>query len=240
MERIKRKDIKHDEFVDTSFKILRVIEEHPKRLLTAIGGLLAIVVIVSGVMTWNKKSAESTADELSRAQAAQVGTIALDGNPQPNRPYNPSFESADQRMKEALGRLASAAEGSGQGAKLANYLHGTLLLESGDAAAAVAELKKSAEALGSDPTVGGGVREVYALALEKSGAHDEALTVWEELAAEDSGYPRDLGLFGLARVLAQTGDAAASRSAYEEIVELYPESPVLAKAKDALAASGGQ
>ena len=234
MNRIRRKDIKHDEFVDTSFKLLHVIEEHPKTLLSIVAGLLGLVIVVTGVWSYLEHEKMKAADAFSRAQAAQMGVIARDGSPNPTAPYRPTFKDAAQRQQVALERLGKVAEGSGMAAQLAGYLEGVTLLEAGETDAAVARLEESVATLGEDPTLGGGVKEAFARALEQKGRLERALAIWKELIAEGSNYPRDLGLLGQARVETALGRAETAREAYQEIIDLFPQSPVAAKAREAL------
>lgn len=234
MDRITRKEMKHDEFVDGTMRLLRVIEENPRPLLWSAAAILALVVCVSGVWTFLNSRRDAAADLLSRGEAAYFAPVAEDGSARPDDPYNPSFPSEELRTEATLARLEKAAGGFGPGARLAEYLEGAVLLEAGRPDQAVEMLQQALDALGSDPTLGGPVKALLATALEQTGQGERALELWAELSDEGSGYPRDLALFALGRSQQRAGQADKARETLQEIVDLYPDSPMVGRAKEIL------
>lgn len=234
MDRITRKEMKHDEFVDGTMRLLRVIEENPRPLLWSAAAILVLVLAVSGIWTFLNSRRDAAADLLSRGEAAYFAPVAEDGSARPDDAYRPSFPSEQARTEATLSRLEKAADGFGPGAKLAGYLEGAVLLEAGKPDQAVEKLQGALEALGSDPTLGGPVKSLLATALEQTGQGERALELRAELADEGSGYPRDLALFALGRSQQQAGQTDKARETLQEIVDLYPESPMVSRAKEIL------
>jgi len=234
MDRITRKEMKHDEFVDGTMRLLRVIEENPRPLLWSAAAILLVVVAVSGVWTFLSSRRDAAADLLSRGEAAYFAAVVEDGSARPDDPYNPSFPGEEARTEAALSRLEEAAAGFGPGAKLAEYLEGAVLLEAGKPDQAAEKLQQALDALGSDPTLGGPVKALLASALNQTGQRERALELWAELADEGSGYPRDLALFALGRSQQKAGQTDKARETLQEIVDLYPESPMVSRAKEIL------
>ncbi|HHN75032.1 MAG TPA: tetratricopeptide repeat protein [Acidobacteria bacterium] len=236
VDRLTRKEIKHDEFVDGTVRILRVLEENPRPFLIGAGVILGLVVAVSGFWTFSRMQADKVADKLSRGEAALLAPVVDDGSARPSDPYSPSFESDEARLEAAIERLEEAASGMGSGAQVALYLQGKALLEAGEVDKAITKLEAALAALGSDPTLGPASRALLAGALERAGQYERALELWAELADEGSGYPRDLALFALGRCQSKAGKSDEARQTLEEIGELYPESPVLERARQLLGA----
>lgn len=234
MSRIARKEIKHDEFVDGTMRVMRVIEENPRPLLYSVLGILAIVVVITGGWTYVHHQMDQAADLLSRGEAAYFGQVVTDGGETSQDPYRPTFESDEARLAAAVDRLKEAEEGMGSAASVARFLRGSALLEQGALDESVAELEIAAAELGDDPSLGAAVKALYATALERSGANDRARELWVELADEGSGYPRDLALFGLSRALRGTGETEKARETLQELVDLYQESPLVERALQAL------
>ena len=237
MARITRKEIKHDEFVDSTWRIVERLEENIKPIIFGAVAIVAVVAIVLGIATWQKARARAGADLLARGQAALSAPIAAEDAPRPDAPYSPTFASRDQRYSEALTRLQEAAEeGGGTAGRLATFLRGVALLEAGRAGEAVAPLETAVNRLGDDPSIGGSVRARLAQAHLENGQLEEAAGIWRALADEDGSFPGDLALLELGGVHEASGDLEAARAAYNELIEVYADSPLRSQAEERLAA----
>jgi predicted negative regulator of RcsB-dependent stress response len=237
MARITRKEIKHDEFVDSTWRIVERLEENIKPIIFGAVAIVAVVAIVLGIATWQKARARAGADLLARAQAALTGPIASQDAPQPEAAYSPTFASQDQRYEEALTRLETAAEeGGGAAGRLATFLRGVALLEAGRAEEALAPLEAAVDQLGEDASIGGSVRARLAQAHIETGQLEAAAEIWRNLADEDGSFPGDLALLELGGVHEARGDTAAARAAYNELIEVYADSPLRSQAEERLAA----
>ncbi|MFN7965144.1 MAG: tetratricopeptide repeat protein [Acidobacteriota bacterium] len=233
MDRVERKQLKQDEFVETTRTLVHRIEDNPKPWLYGAVGVVAVVA-VSLVVNW-LISGQSTkaSDLLTRGQAAMVAPVGGEA-PRPNDPYRPVFSSEAERAKAAIDRL-NEASGSGVLGESARYLHGVALLESGDAAGAVRELETAASSLGSDVSLGPIVRAALAGAYSANNQHDKALEVYTTLAADTNGwYPRDLALAGKARAQEAKGQKADAKGTWEQLIDLFPQSSLVTDARSAV------
>ncbi len=220
MERITRKDLKHDEFVDQSFRLLRILEEHPRTLMLSIGAILLLVIAITG--TWNLLGAraEKHGDLLSRVNAAMSAPLASDARPaNPSSDFHPVYADEASRTAATLERADEAVSG---GVDLALLLKAGTQLDANDAAAALESFDEAERELGDDPTFGVLIKEARARLLGVTGRYDEARAVWEALGAEDSGYPADLALLGRAQLDKDTGKVEEAMATLDEILELYP------------------
>jgi len=234
MDRQERKKIKQDEFVDWTMRLFQHMEENPRPWI--LGAVAVIVVIVGGfgLHTWSRHRAEAAADLFTRAQAALEAPLARDEAPKPDDPYRPTFATPEERLAEALKRLEAAEATPAPLGDLALWLHGEALLEQGKADEAVEELRRAADRLGDDPTMGGPVKAALAKGLAAAGKYDESVALWEELTDAEAGYPGDLAWEGLAKAREAKGDAEGARAAWQQVLDLYPQSPVAAAARVAL------
>ncbi|MBP7149774.1 MAG: tetratricopeptide repeat protein [Acidobacteria bacterium] len=238
MDRVSRKKIKQDEFVDSTMHVFEWVEQHPKPLLYGAGGIVLAVLAVWGFMTFTARSASRASELLAQGQAALDAPVVANQPAKPADPYAPTFSSANERAQAAAKRLEDAAGRWGTPGHLARYLHGVALLRGGNAAGALTELQQAEDDLGGDPTIGPLVRAATAEALLQAGRTADAVEQWRKLATADSGYPRDLALEGLGRALEKAGNRDEAAKSYRELTDLYPNSPVLADAKRALARLG--
>ncbi len=234
MDRLDRKKIKQDEFVDWTMRLFQHMEENPRPYV--LGAIAVIVAIVGGfgLHAWSRHRAEEAADLFARAQAALEAPLARDEAPRPDDPYRPTFASPEERLAEALERLEAAESAPTPLGDLALWLHGQALLEQGKAEDAVAEMREAADRLGDDPTMGGPVKASLAKALAAAKKFDESAALWEALTDAESGYPGDLAWEGLAKVREAKGDTEGAKEAWQQVLDLYPESPVAAAARLAL------
>jgi tetratricopeptide (TPR) repeat protein len=235
MARITRKEIKHDEFVDSTWRIVERLEQNIRPIIIGGVAIVVLVAVASGVLAWQKARSKAGADLLSRGQAALVAPVAVEQSPQPDAPYTPTFQSEQARYEEALERLSRAAESGGAPGRVAHYLRGVALLEAGRTGEAVEVLERAADRLGDDPTIGGAVRARLAHAYQQSGKQDAAAEIWRELADEDGAFPADLALLELARLHQALGDVSAARDTYNELIEVHADSPLRSQAEEGLA-----
>ncbi len=234
MDRLDRKQIKHDEFVESTFKVFQWFEAHPKPFLIGAAALVVATVAVWGVTRLTASSANSSADLLARGQAAFDAPVAVGEAPKPDDPYRPTFSSDTERAKKAAARLAEAADKAGGSAgKVAAYLQGIALVEAGDGPGAVKVLEGAASSLGGDATLGGPVKSGLAHAYELAGQADKAADTWKGLTT-DASYPKDVALTGLGRALEKQGKREDAKAAYKQVVDQFPGSPMSAAAKSAL------
>lgn len=234
MDRIERKKIKQDEFVSEGLRVFEWIEQHPTLLLGAAGAFVALVVGFWGVSSYLRSREAKAADLLARGQAALEAPVVRTGA-KPEDAYSPSFSTPEERSRVSAERLASAAAGGGKPSRLASYLEGVALLERGDAGGAIAALEPAVDELRNDDTARPLARAVLASAYSQAGQLEKALTLWQALGEEGSGYPRDLALLGLARTHEASGQTEQARKAWQEIVDSHPSSPVRTEASEALA-----
>lgn len=233
MDRIQRKQIKQDEFVDGTMKAFSWMEENIQPLLIAAAVVIGVVVAGWGIRSYLHYRADQGAAELAKGMAAFTAPVVKGQATRPSDPFTPTFSTPAERGKAAAERLAKAAGRSGEAGKVARYLHGIALLEAGDTAGALAELKKAHQELKDDPTLRPVAKAALAGALDQAGQRDEAINLWKQLTQGDSGYPRDLALEGLARSLENAGRKAEALQTYRELVALFPNSPAQPAAKEA-------
>lgn len=232
VDRLDRKTLKQDAFVEQTRGLVDKFEDNPRPFILAIAALLAVIFGGLGLWALMGSRVEAQAERFSIAQAAYLGEIVSDQEPNPSDEYDPSFASASARAEEAAKRFADV--GGGGAGKMADLLRGTALLEAGKTDEAIEALDEAARELAGDPTFGGPAKAAYATALAEGGRVDESVATWRELADDtNAGYPTDLALAGLARTLENAGQPEAALVEWQKILDLYPDSPVAAEARRA-------
>src|SRR6186713_84319 len=113
-DRITRKDIRRDEFVETLEKGVEYTQSHVKSILIAVGALVGLGLVAWGIVAWRGSSRDKANDAL--ADAMRVWAAPIDAAaPKPSDPATPSFATEDARRaraKELFEALAKEHAGS--------------------------------------------------------------------------------------------------------------------------------
>lgn len=228
MQRETRRQLKHDEFVETTVGAVQSIAQNPRPWIAGVVGVLVIVAATWTLSSWWLSRRGAATEGLARGLAAlSAPVVDLDSAEMSSNPFDPTFSTHEEKMSAALERLDEATRLGGDPGRIASFLRGVALLESGDAAGALDLIARADAALGSDPTLGPAVRAAHARALEEAGRPSEAATIWRELADTsemEARYPVVAALEALARASEAAGDQATALETWRRISTEFPDS----------------
>ena len=217
MSGLTRKEIKHDEFLETAGDVGQWLEENWKLVLAVLGGALVVLVVVLGWRQWSESKTDALRNRLAEAQGAY-----LDEGP------------GSERALESFRAIASDA-GSRQEGAVARFYEGIMLLRSGDASAAIPPLEASAGE-SSDPLLRQNARVALGRAHGVAGDLPAAEAILREVAADEgSVYPPEEALMTLAELHRTAGDDAAADAVLREVGERFPGTPAAQRASAASA-----
>lgn len=235
MDRLERKQIKHDAFVDGTMSFVERLEHNPKPFLYGAVAVLAAFFGTLGIFKLVEARGEAKSEAFARAQAALFAPVVTDGQAKPEAPFQPTFASPSERAEAARTRLAEASSGST--GKLADLMRGAALLEAGQTDEAIALLESTSRSLATDETLAGPAQAALAAAYAQAGRADEAISTLEPLAnapADSSSYPRDLAIASQARLLESAGKLDEARAKWQAVVDADPQSPIAVEARRAV------
>jgi tetratricopeptide (TPR) repeat protein len=226
MQRETRRQLKHDEFVETTVGAVQRVAENPRPWIAGVVAVLLIVAATWTLSSWWLSRRGVATEGLARGLAALSAPV-VDGAETSANPFEPTFPTHEEKMSAALERLDEASRLGGKPGRIASFLRGVALLETGDAAGALDLIAEADSALGTDPTLGPAVRATHARALEEAGRPSEAAAIWRVLAdaAEDQPrYPVVAALEALARASEAAGDKVSALEAWQRISTEFPDS----------------
>lgn len=219
-QKISRKDLKHDEFVEAGLDVGQWLEENWRTVAMAAGGLLVVALLFVGWSWWSDRR-QARAEQLAAEGFALLGPSGAD-------PL-----AAAAKFDEAAGAAGGTPLGD-----VARTYRGIALLRAGRAAEAVPILE---EASGSakEPVLRGTAQALLAEALEAAGNADRAAEVYQKLAdVPMASFPPELALVRLGELRARQGRLEDARRAWEDVVGRYPESPYAGQARQLLGRLG--
>jgi tetratricopeptide (TPR) repeat protein len=234
-QRLSRKDLKHDirddafhHGVEASYEY---VAGHRRLLLGAIGGVIAVALLIAGVRVYLLQRERAANEALGEAVKVTAAPIVATGA-KPDDPQEPSFPDEKTRDARAVTLLERLREehGSSGAAAVATVQLGRLRLQAGDEAGA-RQLWEEFLDDHEGHLLAGAVR-VSLLDLDRRAGKAEQVVNELEAALEDDDrpLPEDILLYELAVTREQLGRAEAAREAYQRLSQEYPDSPFAARA----------
>ena len=238
-DRITRKDIRRDEFVETLEKGVEYTQSHVRSILTAVAALVGLGLVVWGIVAWRGSVRDKANDAL--AGAMRVWSAPIDAAaPKPSDPLTPSFateEARRARAKELFEALAKDHAGSTAG-DVGNLYLAAIAIEQGQAEHA-RELWQSYLKSHRSDMLAASV-QVDLLHLDRSqGKVDQVVAELRRLI-DDTGrvVPLDTLLYELATTLTQQGKLDEAKKAWQRLADEFPRSPFAAEAQRASGSAG--
>lgn len=226
MARIKRQELKQDEFVDTMDALLLYLEENWRQLL----GLVAIAAVVGGAVggyVWYSRSQERKAS-LALTQAlltfqarVQAGLPAL-----PGEGAEQTFSSEKEKYTAAEKKFAEVREKYPRthAALQAQHYQAVCLYKMGETQKGLDELKALTEV--GDKNEAALARFTLAGLYRDQGKADDAAKLYRQLIAKPTTtVPKALAMLQLAEMQSEKNPAEA-RQLYQQIKTEFPDSQV--------------
>jgi tetratricopeptide (TPR) repeat protein len=219
--KITKKALQQDEFIEGVFDFGEWLEVHWKKVLIALGVVVAVVLL--GVL-WNGMRERSSA-EANRLLASGLGAFSLEAGANGQAPA-PRYDEALSFFEQA-----AASGGSQNVGDIARLFRARALIALSRSAEAVPVLDGLVatrnKALAAESQV------VLAEALEATGNFDRAAKLLEDLAAAPKGapYPQDAALLLLGGLRERQGKPDDAKKVYADLLARYPQSPFAGDAR---------
>lgn len=220
-----RKELLHepDEFLVLSARLLRLLRTYQQQVLYGVLGIFLILATVAVVRFVSSSNEDKASRMWAQAKATYQSVL--------------QEKDAEQALAAVEAPYAELFDkyGSKQTGKLAHLNYGQICLGAGKADAALPHFEAALKAFGDDPAW----RELslagLAHALMQTGKHAQAAARFEEIVAGGASVLKAEALFQLGWLYGQTGDSEKGKSAYQRLVEDYPDSNFAQVAREKLA-----
>lgn len=240
MRKEERHQIKRNDLATAMEAAADYVTDNRRSVLMMAAILVAVAVLGFAGRSWwaarEGESARRVGDLITAANGSIVATIEELGNARAGTQTFTSVEERSHKVVELADQILKEG-GRGGAAASAQLYKGAALADLGKQDEAASSLE---EAMRGDPRgiIGGAARLRLARLREAQGRPADALTLYEQIAAEGSGaLPPEEGLLGAARCQEALGQKDAAAASYKSLIDKYPDSEYAAEARTRSGAS---
>lgn len=231
-DHLRREDLKRNELSEALGAGIHYAEDHKKPLLLAIGGVVALVLLVWGWFAYSGSRRDGANELLTRALRVQQAEIVASGA-KPDDPDAPTFASAaarDARAAELFGELDARYGGTSVG-RIAKLYLADAALAAGDRAKARSLWEAYLKSDDRSPVALSAHVNLFELDREEGKSEQLAEKLRVMLEDPAKPLPADLLLYQLALTYESLDRPGDATTAYRRIVDEHPQSPYFATAQ---------
>jgi len=227
-----RHDMKKDEFVSWLTRATVWVEENTRTVLYALVGVVVVAVAVAGIFSWQRSRAVQAFTMLAEVQKAARSPIRGEPGAAPDAPASSQeraalvVDAADRMLREF---------GGGDAVDWARYHRAAALLEIGRKDEAASETERILGRADKGSLLAGLTRLLSGRVEEARGNMQKAADAYAAAAADaGTSFPPEVALFDQARCLQVLGNRQEAINTLQKIVDVYPDSPLVARANQKL------
>ncbi len=212
-KKITRKQLLHepDEFLTISSRLFQFAVEHKYQLLGALGGLIALVLVISGI----RYSLLRKADEaFARLEEGRTKYEALLQEKGPEQAYEQVRAEFTQLLEKYSGQT---------GGKFARVMYADICYRAGQPDEAI-DLYTAALEDFDDPFYRNTILNGLAYAYEKKQDLEKAVAYFQQVAGAPDSVLKAEALFNAGRLYAALGEFEKSRQSFQQLSAEQPDS----------------
>jgi tetratricopeptide (TPR) repeat protein len=221
-KKVTRKELLNepDEFITFSAKLLKIMATYKVQLLYAVGLLILIGIIFSGINYFSYRSEGQAFAMLEKTMKNYEVSLKKNGS-----------EKAFTEVKNDFVKIIDKYSGN-RGGKIARIEFANISINAGDTDGAIDLYRKALKDFSDDQTVKNIILSNLGYAYEEKNDLKSAVKYFEMIVSEPDTFLKDEALFNLGRIYAAMGNEKMSRDAYKKIVSEFAGSFYLAIAKE--------
>jgi len=202
-----------DEFLTLSARLFQFVVKHKYQMLATLGGVILIVLAVSG---WSYHSHQRANESLAQLQKSWNRYETLRNG----KDKDPVL--AFQEVRAEFEQLI-ADSGDKPGGKMARVIFADICFDAGEADKAIALYKSALEDF-TQPFYRDQILNGLGYAYEAKKEYNTALEYFEKISVGSDPVLKAEALFNMGRLYAALGNAEKSQQAYQKIVADSPQS----------------
>lgn len=223
-DRINRKDLKHDAFVEGAGETLVSVREHARTAILIAVAAIVLIVAAIGFVTWRRSVAEKAQTQLAEAISTFERPVSTEADPQ--TPAERTFASEEERLQktEPMFRAVIDQYGSTDAADVARLYLGQILVRQGKASEALPLFQEFVSDHGDHFLAGSAQMSVYQIRMAEGQRAEVVSEMEQQLSSDEPRLPKDALLALLAEAYEAAGDGAKARDAWQRLANEFPDS----------------
>lgn len=202
-----------DEFLTLSARLFQFVVKNKYQMLAAFGGVILVVLIVSG---WSYHSRQRANESLAQLQKSWNRYETLRGGK--NEDPLPAYQDVRAEFEQLIADFEDKP-----GGKMARVIFADICYDAGEADKAIALYKSALEDF-SQPFYRDQILNGLGYAYEAKKEYDTALEYFEKISVGSDPVLKPEALFNMGRLYAALGNEEKSQQAYQKIVADSPQS----------------
>ncbi|MCD4750869.1 MAG: tetratricopeptide repeat protein [Thermoanaerobaculales bacterium] len=223
--RITRKQLKQDEFVSTMDQLIRKFRDYWKPAAAGLGAVLVIVFFWWVAVEWSERQTEEASALLQKAVTAYNEAAALD-------PVGDLTE-AESGFADVIKQYGRTTQGD-----VARMYEARIALGRGEIEEARTALIKLVDRHKGDALGRLAALDMVRLRVASGQGAEVAKELEAMVVGRNSQLPRDAALYELGEVFIEEKNADQAKEYFQKLVDEFPESPYVAKARQRLTELG--
>jgi tetratricopeptide (TPR) repeat protein len=218
-DRLSRKEIKHDKFVDEMETAYEVARKNVRWIVAAAVGIVVLIGLIVGVSLW--LASQERKAQLRLAEAIEILDTPV-GQPTPAGTYQSEQEKLD-RAEPIFREIADAYSGR-DAADVAGLYLARLEAGRGEIQPAIEKIRKFVKSHPDHVLAQSARISLYDLRLSAGESEGVIADLEKETSGTDAPLPTDISLAILARAYEAGNQPEQSRRAWQRLLNEYPDS----------------
>lgn len=234
MDRVTRRKMKHDKFVEDVGSAYGYVRSHPRPVVWGVAVALVLAVLLAGFVIY-QRTEESRAQQ-RLAEAIEIMDAPLESQAAPNT-SGPKYKTEQEKLTKAQPIFQQVAKDYSRtdAADVAELYLARIAAERGDVAAARPKLEQFVREHPGHILAAAAKRSLYDMRLAAGEVKQVLADLEQELSDEKSLMPDDVVLALQAQALERNGEPVKAREKYQRIINEFPDSPYTIDAQRKLA-----
>lgn len=218
-DRLSRKEIKHDKFVDEMETAYEVARKNVRWIVAAVVGVVVLIGVIVGVSLW--LASQERKAQLRLAEAIEILDTPI-GQPSPSGTYQTEQEKLD-KAEPLLREIVDEYSGR-DAADVAGLYLARLEAGRGELDPAIEKVRSFVDSHPEHVLAQSARISLYDLRLSKGESQEVIADLEKEISGTDSPLPTDISLAILARAYEAGNQPEQSRQAWQRLLNEYPDS----------------
>jgi tetratricopeptide (TPR) repeat protein len=222
-DRLNRKDIRHDKFVEDVGLAYGFVAKNRSKLFIAVGALFLIAAALTALVLQRSRQSVAASGKLAEAIEIMEAPVAMTPD---QTTTGPQYKSEAEKLSKAEPIFKSIVDeyGSTDVADVASLYLARIAASRGNVDQARPRLEEFIEEHEDHVLATSAKYSLYEIRIAAGEGAQVAQEIETELKDEDSLIPTDAALALLGRAYEQAGNDEKSKEAYRRIINEYPDS----------------